>query len=602
MYANGLSAKIRYVDSLLERYDFVGITETRETAERKATVQDHICSDSLYFSSYIDARSGGVALLLKKTFVDQFEEQSWRVLDAGRAAILDLRGSRGALSIFISYFDPSNTARQIFLTKLIATHMRAGAHNLLIGDWNFVCCTCDRYNKRNGHWSADHTVAAEWAARLGNKGVLEWDQENFTFESSSVLSRLDRVYSDIHPSSLLVVDSFCCTLDIPSALSDHKPVAFGIRPRTRGTRRSFPSRILGDPAFKDKLISRVTPCLERASTSSFSKLAELKRIVHRTSHDFSRNHRGRIADNNEDKLSATIGFLRAALTGKVATMERLQSSYPRLRSVLATVRAPAHREFRSLQDHALELSQAVANDRLDELRRQRDHLPKEVYEQRRSNIVSSLSRLVPGSAGTVKAVRDPTTGWIATEPREVARILTEHWQQTFGVQRTDRQLRERWIDKVRGSLHVTIEDLTPTIEDVEGILASLPSSSPGPDGVPFAIFSMLRGILTPLFLDLALLMLRGEATPPEDFNLAYLVCLPKGSALLSASGKEFYDPGNARPLSIVDASNRILASIFRVALERSAASWVPRCRGDSSKGGKCYATYWTSTLRFTKFP
>eukprot|EP00959_Pyramimonas_sp_CCMP1952_P452016 9463974-Pyramimonas_sp.AAC.1 len=69
-------------------------------------------------------------------------------------------------------------------------------------------------------------------------------------------------------------------------------------------------------------------------------------------------------------------------------------------------------------------------------------------------------------------------------------------------------------------------------------------------------------------------MLREEAAPPDDFNLAYLICLPKCSGTLTSTGEDFYDPCNTRPLSIVDASNRILASIFRVALERSAAPWV----------------------------
>ncbi|CAK0856026.1 unnamed protein product [Prorocentrum cordatum] len=75
---------------------------------------------------------------------------------------------------------------------------------------------------------------------------------------------------------------------------------------------------------------------------------------------------------------------------------------------------------------------------------------------------------------------------------------------------------------------------------------------------------MCRGILAPLFLDLALLMLRGEAAPPGDFNLAYLICLPKSAGTSTSTGGEFYDAGSTHPLSIVDASNRILASIFRV--------------------------------------
>ena len=80
--------------------------------------------------------------------------------------------------------------------------------------------------------------------------------------------------------------------------------------------------------------------------------------------------------------------------------------------------------------------------------------------------------------------------------------------------------------------------------------------------------------MAPIFLQLTKDMLCGSAVPPDDFNWAFLVCLPKGSGSVQFDGNNAYDAQDTRPLSIVDAANWILASIFRVSLERVLGSWV----------------------------
>ena len=78
--------------------------------------------------------------------------------------------------------------------------------------------------------------------------------------------------------------------------------------------------------------------------------------------------------------------------------------------------------------------------------------------------------------------------------------------------------------------------------------------------------------MAPIFLQLTKDMLSGSAVPPDDFNWAFLVCLPKGSGSVQFNGNNAYHAQDTRPLSIVDAANRILASIFRVSLERVLGS------------------------------
>ena len=63
-------------------------------------------------------------------------------------------------------------------------------------------------------------------------------------------------------------------------------------------------------------------------------------------------------------------------------------------------------------------------------------------------------------------------------------------------------------------------------------------------------------------------MLDGDDAPDDAFNLAFMVCIPKEPDCHTHDGQPVYKPSSLRPLSIVDASNRLLASIFRMSLER----------------------------------
>ena len=58
-------------------------------------------------------------------------------------------------------------------------------------------------------------------------------------------------------------------------------------------------------------------------------------------------------------------------------------------------------------------------------------------------------------------------------------------------------------------------------EDVQYVLARLPSSAPGPDGVPFFAFASFRELLRPIFHEICQGMLDGTVATPDDFNLAF---------------------------------------------------------------------------------
>ena len=75
-------------------------------------------------------------------------------------------------------------------------------------------------------------------------------------------------------------------------------------------------------------------------------------------------------------------------------------------------------------------------------------------------------------------------GQAVTTSAGIATVLCEHWQQTFNYKDTDRNLRDKWLDKMRDTCKVGKEQVRPTKADVETAISEATASAPGPDGVP----------------------------------------------------------------------------------------------------------------------
>ena len=71
-----------------------------------------------------------------------------------------------------------------------------------------------------------------------------------------------------------------------------------------------------------------------------------------------------------------------------------------------------------------------------------------------------------------------------------------------------------------------------------------------------------------LFLNAANALSDGSDTPDDNFNIAFMICFSKGVEGLTGDRTPYCSPAGTRPISIVDASNRILASIFQITLEK----------------------------------
>jgi hypothetical protein len=115
---------------------------------------------------------------------------------------------------------------------------------------------------------------------------------------------------------------------------------------------------------------------------------------------------------------------------------------------------------------------------------------------------------------------------------------------------------------------VDLPDLRPTLEDVEEVLWKLSHSAAGPDGISSGFYKQLSSISTGLFLELVNNIIDSDVKFNEDFNYAILCCIPKAPDEISSDGKSIFTAGSTRPISIVDAANRIIAAVLKHTLER----------------------------------
>lgn len=560
---------IQHVERLASQHDFVALSETRETLERKATLDHHLSGEYEYFSSYMDQYKGGVGLVVKKQFLRKFITIDWQVVVTGRIGCLVLSGKKGTLHIFVVYLDPESKLEQIQQIKMLGARLDARVHSLIVGDFNFVENECDRYIKATGSGAAgnDREVSKAWSANISANGVAEWPQPEYTCETGIAFSRIDRVYSSLHGVFNMTDHITCSILGRQANLSDHWPISFQLRRGHGKGSASIPDWVVNHPDFGEEVFAEFQYCCSGQKLDAFTALSCFKEASQSASRYIRKTCRSSPAVSIDEKISACVGFLRALRCDDLEAARRFQRIYERLKVVDISQSALATPAYRELQDHVLELSHTSIKERIESLKLARQNLPEFIYLQRKENILRRLRRLLPGSSGAINALIDPATGSASTDECDISRILTNHWQQVFDLKYTDAELRKRWLSRLTQRLGLTLEDLLPTQADVDLVLDHLPSSASGPDGIPFAVFKRFRDLVGPIFLEIVHGMIDGRLTAPLDFNFAFLVCLPKDEG-------EVLKPGATRPLSIVDASNRIIASIFRIVLERQVSSWV----------------------------
>ena len=259
---------------LLRDHDVVTITESHGTSDSLQLAQAPAGAAAWWAPG--TSRRGGVGVVVKESFLQQFPNRDWTVLHPGRAAALRLGGPLGSMDIFVSYFQtgtPDDFAGPVVehaegsqmevmdvvplvhqrgqLRRTIARSTRPShdALTIITGDFNRVAEERDRISKATGAATGkrDRAEEAHWTDLL--PGFTEAHQPCMTHSCAQARSRLDRIYVNMEATDLLDRQVAIGVDDWNFQLSNHRAVFLARRapPPRPSTARPISSELVRRP-------------------------------------------------------------------------------------------------------------------------------------------------------------------------------------------------------------------------------------------------------------------------------------------------------------------------------------------------------------------
>ena len=441
---------------------------------------------------------------------------------------------------------------------------------------NFVLNEADRIVKESAMArlnDEDKACVETWRSTVSPHGLQEVMQPSLTCENSWGWSRIDRIYTSLHTADIANSAIQGYVLPYPRHMSDHHPVAFSIKARHKQTQySSIPTWTIKHPRFQKETqkefeyLCKEHVISQGSEPTAWTKINLLKQAGRNASSFIKEKCQQEIAATTVHKLATTLAFMRAIREGDMQYAGRCQNRYPKLRSVKLDEGASASGEFLNIKEHAVELMQIDIKEKTEELKACEATSSRYALDSKRKSIQTRMSQMIPGKSLDIAAVMDERAN-IATGAEEIATALNKHWGQVFAQQESDNILRQRWLEKIRNRFKATKEQLRPTMEDAQSVIDQMTPSSCGPDDIPFEFFKEMKEMAAQLLLAAANALLDGAELPDDDFNFAFMIYIPKAQDGELEDGTKVYTPGSTRPISIVDACNRLLACIFKTTLE-----------------------------------
>ena len=199
------------------------------------------------------------------------------------------------------------------------------------------------------------------------------------------------------------------------------------------------------------------------------------------------------ATTTEEKLGATMGFLRAAERGSQLALKRISRKYVFLNTFFdpsdAATLSPV--ALARVRDHAVQLARVDVWDRIEELRQIRETGPSEfVVQAHKENILVRLQRLLPGTTASLSVMRDKNHN-LTSDPAEMAAILNEHWGSVFSRKDIARHKIASWLVDVPSFPASSDARWKLNREHVATAGKVARESAPGPDGIPYRAWKAL---------------------------------------------------------------------------------------------------------------
>ncbi|CAK0852851.1 unnamed protein product [Prorocentrum cordatum] len=432
------------------------------------------------------------------------------------------------------------------------------------GEWTHLAPRCPEAppGRVRVHLSSQEEVSQVYAAL-----------HNQTVEAGT-----DRIVITVHNEAMEV------TLQFIHSLCDFAPLSlrYLLGAALLGSERPIPEQARRDLDWVRKVALEHGDRLDQLnSPSAVRRLVILKESMKHVgaTHDWTPGPCEEAVDK-EDRLGATMRFIRAAEKGNVSTLGECLQWYPALQTITGNPYAAAEGDLSKLQafrDHAVALARESAMDGLQRLQDGEGAVDPLAQSRIRQKNFRLLSRICPGRKGGLSAVKD-RRGRVHLTPDGIASSLKEHWQDFLQRKATDAALRSGWLEDDARALErgAVLNPSDPRWQirrnDVRKALQVAGNSATGPDGISFGAWRALGELAVDTLHEALQAMLSGDGghlmeSDYADFSHGLMVFLPKVSTEKTPDGDDVLEAENTRPLNIVNSDNRLLANAARLRIE-----------------------------------
>jgi hypothetical protein len=217
-----------------------------------------------------------------------------------------------------------------------------------------------------------------------------------------------------------------------------------------------------------------------------------------------------------------------------------------------------------------------------------------------TNIINHVKTEFPSTrkhlACIVEEGREPIE-----DPQSMGSAIEEHysarWKRREGA--PNRRDIDAYLANYDKRIPAHLLPTLPTTSDIADEILATKDSAAGKDGIPFACYRALVGIAAPIIAGVLAAMAQGEV-PPRGYNHGRLYVIPKDDS---------HTLERTRPITVNNASNRILASAVATAispslhhlLEHSQKGFIPGRRGDEHVVDLNYDFYQSTRERVNRY-
>ena len=447
------------------------------------------------------------------------------------------------LDVRVAYDAPNSIANR-FETKLTCveslTDIDRGYCNLLGGDWNFVENE-SQVMHMTSHYKLSDTLRDTFLSSCDKLSVSTVEQGSFTRFGRSLslvgynAAVLDRWMLGSTEADLtgMSVKSYIS----PSAKdnpSDHLPVTLDISlSATPGRRFTYkiPNWVLKDADTFRKIFANYWNA-SSYQDDPYDELNIFKRCAVKTSKHIIKWHRT-AATEETTKLEVMIKLHRAIVLKVPQVGVSLARNHPFL---LRFQRNDGSFHDESLKD---EINKLLLDSDLA-------YGGKNGGNACGFNFFKKAKMILPSNRSRITGMRG-SLGCHDLRPTEMSGISKSFWD---GVWRSSPFNDNAFAEVMAGyGKKIVVDADSITEEMIDAAIKMTNDSTSGPDGVPYRVYRILAGTVSPILSKVAR-KLATEVSAPGGFNHALLYLLEKKPSGL---------PEDTRPLSVTNADNRIIA-------------------------------------------